>query len=506
MKITPEQLRAEYDAARAYKQRIGVYDTARRNERFFIGDQWYGVNAPRDLDKPVFNILKRVVAYFVATVVSDDVAVSISDLYGAESLEDVSRQLAAVIETAAIKEKNRDVIRNAAVDGDGCLYLYFDPDRETGQSVRGAIAAEVIDNTNLHFGNPYCDEVEKQPYLIAAVRRRIPEIRAEAVRHGMRREDAMLIQNDMDTNGEETDADDTRATMLVRFWKERDENGVPRVHLMKTVGDRVIMKPTNLGYRRYPFAWFSWDKVKNSYHGQAAVTGLLPNQIFVNKLFAMSMEHVKAMAFPKVIYNRDMVAGKWNNDIGAAIAVSGDPNRAVASGFRAPDMSAQVLQMIDKVISYTRETMGANDVVLGNVQPDNTSAILAVQKSAVVPLELQRMAFYRYMEDVVRIILDIMACDYGVRMTRLEQGRLVETDFSKLSGMELRTNVDVGASSYWSELMQVQTLDRLFERGILSDAALYLESVPASYIRNKDKIIESIKKRQAAAEKQEAVE
>ena len=151
MKITPEQLRAEYEAARAYKQRIGVYDTAQRNERFFIGDQWYGVNAPRDLDKPVFNILKRVVAYFVATVVSDDVAVSISDLYGEDSLEDVSRQLTAVIETASIKDKNRDVIRNAAVDGDGCLYLYFDPDRETGQAVRGAIAAEVIDNTNLHF-------------------------------------------------------------------------------------------------------------------------------------------------------------------------------------------------------------------------------------------------------------------------------------------------------------------------------------------------------------------
>lgn len=316
----------------------------------------------------------------------------------------------------------------------------------------------------------------------------------------------MLIQSDVDTNGEETDADDTRATMLVRFWKERDENGIPRVHLMKTVGDQVIMKPTNLGYRRYPFAWFSWDKVKNSYHGQAAVTGLLPNQIFVNKLFAMSMEHVKAMAFPKVIYNRDMVAGKWNNDIGAAIAVSGDPNRAVASGFRAPDMSAQVLQMIDKVISYTRETMGANDVILGNVQPDNTSAILAVQKSAIVPLELQRMAFYRYMEDVVRIILDIMACDYGVRMTRSEQGQPVQTDFSKLAGMELRTNVDVGASSYWSELMQVQTLDRLFERGILSDAALYLESVPSSYIRNKDKIIESIKKQQASLGSEEAAE
>lgn len=497
--ITAQQVEAEYERSRAYKSQIGVYENARRNERFFIGDQWYGVNAPKDLDKPVFNILKRAVSYFTATVVSDDVGFQLSDLAGGgdEYLALITRQLEGVFESAQLRAKNRDIVRNGAVDGDGCLYLYFDPNKETGQPIRGAIEAEVIDNTNLHFGNPYTDRIERQPYLIAAVKRSADEIRKEAVLRGMNPDEAAALFLEEENDGDETD---TRKLMLVRFWKERRKDGVTTVHMLKEAGGRIIQKDTDLGCRRYPFAWFSWDKVKNSCHGQAAVTGLLPNQIFINKLFAMSMEHVKAMAFPKVIYNRDMIWDKWNNAPGAAIAVSGDPNRAVAAGFRAPDMSAQVLQMIDKVIAYTRDTMGASDAVLGNIRPDNTSAILAVQKSAVMPLELQRMAFYSFVEDVVRIILDLMASHYGVRAVKTEEGGTVLVDHSRLAGMDLRVNVDIGASSYWSELMQAQTLDNLFAKGVITDAADYVESIPGTYLKNKAKLLQTLREKQNAVQ------
>ncbi|MBN3024903.1 hypothetical protein JXX19_00525 [Ruthenibacterium lactatiformans] len=252
----------------------------------------------------------------------------------------------------------------------------------------------------------------------------------------------------------------------------------------------------------------------------------------MNKLFAMAMQHVKQLAFPKVIYNRNLMAGrKWNNRVGEAIGVNGDPNVAVATGFRAPDMSAQVLVMIDKVIEYTRDTMGASDAALGNVTPDNTSAIIAVQKATSMPLELQRQDFYCFVEDSVRIWMDMMAQNYGVRMVRMKapeaeaeavpalpdsmgagmlpqaaggapgmagamlqqavpgpasgipvlrskmEGDLsparedaYETapfNFSQLKGMNLRLNVEVGAATYWSELMQVQTLDNLFAKTYL---------------------------------------
>ena len=53
--------------------------------------------------------------------------------------------------------------------------------------------------------------------------------------------------------------------------------------------------------------------------------------------------------------------------------------------------------------------------------------------------------------------------------------------------------MEVGASSYWSELLQIQTADNLFSKGIITDAVSYLESIPDKYIANKKQLLEDIK-------------
>ena len=110
-----------------------------------------------------------------------------------------------------------------------------------------------------------------------------------------------------------------------------------------------------------------------------------------------------------------------------------------------------VLQMIDNVISYTRDTMGASDAALGNVRPDNTSAIIATQKASAMPLELQRMGFYQFVEDYVRIFLDIMRTDYGLRQVAVSdengQQQQLMFDFSALDRLHLKLNIDIGAST-----------------------------------------------------------
>ena len=271
----------------------------------------------------------------------------------------------------------------------------------------------------------------------------------------------------------------------------------------KAAGPVLIKKPERMDLKLYPLAWLSWEKIKNSYHGQAAVTGLIPNQIFVNKLFAMCMEHVKKMAFPKVIYDRRMFPEGYTNRVGEAIGVVGPPSDAVAKGVSMPDMSSQVMQLIDKVIDYTRDTMGASDAALGNVNPDNTSAIIAVQKASAMPLELQRMAFYQFVEDYIRIFIDFMRVRYGVRQVTYEDesGQVIQIlfDFGVIDRMHYKLNVNIGASTYWSEIMQMQTLDNLMTRQIISDPALYLESIPAQYLPNKQKLLNHIKEQQDTA-------
>lgn len=514
IKLKPTEIFSEYEKAVNVNQELGLYEKVQQNERFFIGDQWHGVNAPKDLDKPVFNILKRVIAYFISTIVSDDVSARVTPfgLSGSQSsdsfMQVISNQIDEIIESAKVKGKNRDAIRNAAVDGDACFYIRFDETIETGQDISGGIDVEVLDNTNILFGNPQLQDLQRQPYILVMLRQTIASIREEAKSNGILQADIDSIIPDENEQLEGEIKETDKVTVLVKFFKQKNAEGKTTVHMIKTTRTTVIKKEVDLDYRLYPLAYFSWDKIKNSYHGQAAITGLIPNQIFINKLFAMSMEHVKSMAFPKVIYNSQMIA-RWDNRVGAAIAASGDISQAVATGFKAPDMSGQVMLMIEKAIQYTRDTMGASDAALGNIKPDNTSAIIAVQKSSSMPLELQKMDFYQFVEDYIRIFIDIMRVDYGVRLLEIadENGEasVQEVDFSQLDTLHLKLDVEVGASTYWSELMQVQTIDNLFAKGIISDAVLYLESIPSGYIPNKQKIIEHLKLKQMEQEQMAAM-
>ena len=53
---------AQYEAGKAYKRQIGLYETVRLNERFYRGDQWQDSRS-QDLPRPVFNLIRRVMDY-----------------------------------------------------------------------------------------------------------------------------------------------------------------------------------------------------------------------------------------------------------------------------------------------------------------------------------------------------------------------------------------------------------------------------------------------------------
>ena len=496
--VEPGKIWREYERGREYNERVGLYETVKNNENFYIGKQWENVVAP-DLEKPVLNFLRRVTTYFLAMLASEDIGVQIQPFQPESASEIAAKVLSAeigrVIERTRIKPLARDMLRNCCVDGDGCFYFYFAAEAYTGQAAEGEIRCENIDNTKVIFGNPFVADVQSQPYVLIVQRLQLEQAREQAREAGA---DAEAIRPDSDNKyiGEEADTQSQLVTVLIRLW--RGESGT--VQCCKTTHDVVIREVWDTGYRLYPLAWMSWEKIKNSYHGQAALTGLIPNQIFVNKLWAMAMQHVKLSAFPKVFYDRNRIP-EWTNKVGQAIGVNGNPNDLIAANFRTADLSAQLLELVDRTINYTKEFLGASDAALGNVKPDNTSAIIAVQKANAVPLELQRLAYYQFCEDYIRILIDMMRADYGVRSVTADMDgsgvkQAVTLDFSAINADALELNIDVGSSSYWSELTQIQTLDNLFSKGIIADAATYLDAMPDKYVPGKQKIIEQIKARQ----------
>ena len=213
--IAPAEIWAEYEQGKSYNQLsdVDLYNTVRQNENFYIGKQWEGVRAP-DLDKPVLNILKRVVSYFISTLVSDDVTAQV-DYFESAATDDqnemvltvINQQFDEIIEMAKVKAKNREAIRDAAVDGDACFYVNYDPDIDNGQLVSGAIEVETVYNTNVIFGNPCTPDVQKQPYIIIVMRRQVKSVRAEAMANGMSEENAKKIISDADSPDDQHKAD-----------------------------------------------------------------------------------------------------------------------------------------------------------------------------------------------------------------------------------------------------------------------------------------------------------
>lgn len=488
-KTDPVKIWREYEKCVAYNNGIGLYETAAQNERFYIGNQWEGLNAP-DLDKPVLNFLKRVCSYIVAMLVSDDIGIKLTAFsqneQSAAVCELLTREIARVVERTKAKSLGRMALRNCVVDGDACFFWYFDANAPTAQQSKGEIQLELIDNTKVLFGNPYVSAVQKQPYIIIVKREQLETVRERASRFG--HSDASLIRADSDSAmyGENC-FEGGLVTVLLKLYRR---GGC--VWFSETTRESVIRPDTDTGCTLYPISYMSFEPVRNSYHGQAAITGLIPNQIAVNKLWAMAIRQQHTMAFPKIFYDRSKISS-WSNRVGEAIGVVGNPSDAVASGFRAPDMSAHLVAIVEKTIEYTKEFMGASDAALGNVRPDNTSAIIAVQKAAAAPLEIQRLQFFQFVEDYVRILIDMMRAYYGVRIVAGEDSAARTFDFSAVDYDALSLNVEVGSSAYWSELMQMQTLDNMFSKGVIDDAVSYLENIPDRYVKDKRRLIESIK-------------
>ena len=491
-----------------------------------------------------------------------------------------------LLEKFKFEYKIREALFDGAQTGDYAAHFWWDADALPYGGAfgahRGEIQMELVDGINIMFGNPNDSRVETQPYILVIGRDTVENLRAEAKRHKAKEADG-AFQPDAEYNEqagsggkvEITSDDGTGKALYVYLYTkvtteepvmdentgepmqepvvdkegnpeyQRDAKGnlilgedmqpipktkdmkrmVTTVHVTKATRTAVIFEDVDTGLSRYPIAWANWEKQKNQYHGRALTTGLIPNQIFINSMFAMAMRHLQLLGFPKTVYNADLI-GNWSNEIGQAIGVRGlQPGQSisqVAYNLQPADMSNQILTVIDRAISYTKDCMGATDAQLGNVKPDNTSALMVLQSNAEVPLENIRAGLHEWVEDIGAILLDMMGTYYGKRpivkdrmmdepvigtdgnpaidpntgMMQMQSvsRRVVEDfDFAQFKHLWFNIRADVGATSYYSEIAMTQTLDNLRSAGVL-DVIQYLERVPDKLIPKKGELIDELKK------------
>jgi hypothetical protein len=500
------------------------YDTVDANIAFFQGDQWRNLEA-ENMPKPVFNIIKRVITFFVASLTSSKSKLHFEPLTHSEMEDDpinpsklANAQVNNLFEKFKMDFKIKEALFDAAITGDACAHFYFDMDKKPyGKAfgdIKGDICMELVDGTNVYFGNGNNPRVDIQPYIIIAGRDTVANLKEEAKKYKQNETEISGIQKDAefheqagDNSDIEVDADGYGKALYIIVYRKDKKTGT--IKATKSVESAYIYQDIDTGLTEYPVAWMNWEKQKNQYHGRAVSTGMLPNQIFINRMFAMVMYHLMMTAFPKAVYNAEVIDG-WTNEIGSAIGVAGlgpDANIRNIAGYLEPgQMSGQIINTIELAMQYTKETLGISDASLGNIDPKNTSATIAVQKSSAIPLENPKANLYEWIEDIGKILFDMMGTYYGQRPVIIEiegKKQMVDFDFSQYKNMWFNVRADVGESSYWSEIAAIQTLDNLLAQGHI-DIVAYLERVPDEYIPQKEELLTQIKQNMQMQAEQQA--
>lgn len=473
--------------------------------------QWEGVQA-NGLPTPQINILKRVVGFITATITTDNIkvnATAMSNIPDVDKLEDPVRIINAefdfLTEIIGVPALMREFARNAAIDGDSCMYAFWDEDVDAGNGNHGLIKTEIIQNTRVFFGNPSDKDVQNQPFIQIAMRKPVREIQKRAKANGIKDYVSILPDDDDSQAVDSSKRTDGMVTVITTLYKN-EEDGT--VWAYESTQNCDVAKPKSLGIRLYPIVWLCWDYIQDCYHGQAMITGLVPNQIFINKATAMAMVSMMRTAWPKMLYDRTRVK-KWDNRIGSAIPVAGGDMNSVAKVIDPPSISPQVSQFIELAIMKTEESLGATSVALGDTRPDNTSAIIALQRAAATPSEQTKQNLYKAIEDLYRIYYEFIADRYGSRTVSMQTpdelkpayvyaGMPIpatisaEFDFGFFKDNPFLLKLDVGASTYYSEIASMQTLENMLMRGNITPVQ-FLERVSDDYVPKRTALIEELK-------------
>lgn len=503
-----------YEAGKEYNRRIGLYETVRRNERFYRGDQWQG-SSP-DLPHPVFNLTRRITDFLIGSVAPGDLSIHYTDdrlpfLDTASTRSTVTEGIALLNKNASYRWKQNHMdalahraLLDAAISGDGIFYCWWDSSCNCGQPFCGDIRTDLVNNTNFFVANPKSTDLQAQDYLLLAGRATVSSLRREAIDAGMSEEDAAKIAADSPDLGDESflpETDDVeRATYLIRFFRENGE-----VIFEKSTRN-VLIRRSPTGMKYYPVAYFNWFPTRDSYHGTAPVSEIIPNQKYINSAYAMVMKHMSDTAFSKVVYDKSRIP-EWSNEVGEAIAAVGGGNVADAvSVVGVGQLQENYLDLIESVIENTKAMMGATESALGDEKATNTSAILALQEASRISLTQIATRFCSCIGDLASIWADMLCayCPPDRLITVSENGTVTahRVDYKLLQKELLHATAEATSVSRYTPSATTSLLNHLLDGGYIT-VQQYLKYLPEGCISDRNALLQELSESIKNAERRE---
>ena len=502
-----------YEKGRNYHRMTGIYTDTDRNYRMYNGNQWEGAKLG-DVEPVQKNFIKPIVKYKLSVIHDNLYAI----VYSSQNYENrefrkeaerycemLNRFAANVWERDKMDFKGRRVTKDAAINDEGILYVYWDAEKMTPVN-------EIIKKNDIYYGNENDDDIQSQPYIL--IRKRLPVVNATelALANGMSADKVDYIIGDNDTFEESGEAAkqevDDMVTIVYKLYKK---DGT--VHFSMATRWVTIAEDMDTGASLYPVAHLVWEEKEGSARGEGEVRYLIPNQIEVNKTEMRRVLTVKQQAYPMKVADKTRIANPAAvNTVGGVVWTNSntvDDVRKIIGTIPPAQMSPDVVKLQEDLINVTRDLAGAGDTATGQVNPESASgrAILAVQQASQAPMTEQKESYKNFIEDVARIWLELLIINSadGISMeeeitdpmTGEEIIQMITVPQSVLEQLKANVKIDITPKSVYDRFAQEQTIENLMMNGLFSaqrvgELKIYYKVLPDDAVAPKTAIGEAI--------------
>jgi hypothetical protein len=502
-----------------YINKINLVSETDEAHRMYEGDQWYGLQSGNE-KMPQYNFIKGIIKYKVAIIAQNTMSAVYSNM-GQQSeeitkaCELLNEHFRKMWELAKMDTQGWKIVKDSCIQGDG--YLFF----PTGN----VMESQIIDNVNVLLGDEKNSNIQEQPYFIIVERRFEKDVKKDAKKNGIKKEDIDLIVADEDYQnqlGEKNDvvSKNGKCTSLLHMYK--DDDGI--VHFSRSVRN-VVYQPdiilratdsngnlTGRGLKRYPLLPFIWEDKKGSARGVGEVKQLIPNQLEVNKTLARRSIAIQQNAYGKLAYNVNAIQNPEDLDvIGAKIEIKDgsaqNVNNMIAY-LNPTTMSPDAKNFSDELVVTTKDLAGAGDSAQGSVDPTKASgaAIIAVRDQAALPLNEQIAKYKQFVEDLALLWFDIWVAynpnGLEIEIEDEEQGTIQQVISAEiLEGMKINVRIDVSQNNPYSRFAQEQALENLFNMQAITFEE-YVEALDDDAAVPKGKLKDIIDKRAIQQQKE----
>lgn len=503
-----------YEKGLNFLRMRNVFSDTDTNYEMAFGNQWRGLKSG-GIEPVQYNIIETIVGYKVSQILQNLWALN----YSSENFENkefrktaekvcelLNKKASQVWEKDKLDYKVWTFAEDSAVNSEGIIYVDYDSKKQQPKN-------EILNKTDIFFGNENNSDIQSQPYII--IRQRMPLINViEMARaEGISEEKIKDISTDKDTfelagNEAKYEVDDA-CTVVTKMWKE---NG--KVYFTKSAKYVTLKENKNSGLSLYPLVHMLWREKKGSSRGEGEVKYLIPNQIEINKTLMRYLLTIKTVSYPQRVVNIDAVDNPSAvNKIGATIMVKGmnaqDVSKVVSITSPA-QVGYDVVKSIQDLISITRDLRSASEMATGNINPEQASgkAILAVQQASTQPLGKHLSSLKNAIEDLGRIWLDMWKTysDDGLTLeddkidseTGEDYVELVKVPKSVLDSLQGVVKLDVTPIAPFDRFAQEMTLENLLKAGYFNTENVgaferYVRALPDNATAPKQKLLDIIK-------------